>query len=116
LEGILLSCAIDAKERRYIVVTDIPRAFLHAEMEEYVHMILEVTMAELIIKLEPILYRKYIWYNQKGKPMLYVQIKKAPYRTLQAALLFWRLLSSTLQEWGFKINEYDQSSKENNAL
>jgi len=34
--------------------------------------------------------------------------KKALYGTLQAALLFWKLLSTTLQEWGFKINEYDQ--------
>ena len=24
-----------------------------------------------------------------------------------AALLFWKLLSTTFQEWGFKINEYD---------
>jgi len=34
--------------------------------------------------------------------------KKAPYGTLQAALLFWKLLSDTLQEWGFKINAYNQ--------
>ena len=26
----------------------------------------------------------------------------------QVALLFWKLLSNTLKEWGFKINEYDQ--------
>ena len=40
--------------------------------------------------------------------MLYVQLKKALCRTLQAALLFWRLLLSTLQELGFKINDYDR--------
>ena len=27
---------------------------------------------------------------------------------LQAALLFWRLLSDTLIEWGFKLNEYNK--------
>jgi len=27
---------------------------------------------------------------------------------LQAALLFWRLLSDTLHEWGFKLNPYDK--------
>jgi len=53
----MLSCAIDAKERRYTVVADIPGAFLHADMDEDVHMILEGTIAELIIKLEPSLYR-----------------------------------------------------------
>ena len=40
--------------------------------------------------------------------MLYVQLKKALYATLQVALLFWKLLSSTLQEWGFKISNYDR--------
>jgi len=39
--------------------------------------------------------------------VLYVHLKKALYGTLQAALLFWRLLSSKLQEWGYVINPYD---------
>jgi len=108
LEAMVLSCAIDAKEGRYIVMTNIPWKFLHADIEDEVHMLLRGTIAELIIKLEPSLYRKHIWYNQKGKPMLYVQLKKALYGTLQAALLCWKLLSNTLQERGFKINEYDQ--------
>ena len=37
----MLSCAIDSKEWRYTVVADIPGAFLHADMDEDVHMILE---------------------------------------------------------------------------
>ena len=40
--------------------------------------------------------------------MLYVQLKKALYGTLQAALLFCRLLSDTLVGWGFTINPYNQ--------
>ena len=39
--------------------------------------------------------------------MLYIQLKKALYGTLQVALIFWQLLSKTLVEWGFKLNEYD---------
>jgi len=35
-------------------------------------------------------------------------IKKALYGTLQAALLFWKLLSETLQEWGFVLTPYDK--------
>jgi len=46
-----LDCHIDVKESRYIVVTDIPGAFLHAAMEDDVHMSLEGTITELIIKL-----------------------------------------------------------------
>jgi len=40
--------------------------------------------------------------------MLYVRLKKALYGMLQAALLFWQLLSDTLVSWGFTINPYDQ--------
>jgi len=98
----MMSCAIDAREERHVAVTDIPGAFLYADMEEDVHMLLEGTIAELVVKLDPSLYRIYTWENRKGKLMLYVKIKKALYGTLQA------LLSDTLIEWGFKLNEYDK--------
>jgi hypothetical protein len=104
----MISCCIDAKEGRYVVVTDIPGAFLHADMNKHIHMIMEGTVAEHVGKLELTIYRKYIWHDKKGKPMLYVRLKKALYGTLQAALLFWQLLSDTLVSWGFTINPYDQ--------
>jgi len=40
--------------------------------------------------------------------MLYVKLRKALYGTLQAALQFWKLLSDTLIDWGFKLNNYDK--------
>jgi len=104
----MMSCAIDAREGRHMAVTDIPGAFLHADIEDDVHMLLEGTIAELVVKLDLNLYRKYIWQNKQGKLMLYVKLRKALYGTLQVALLFWRLLSDTLIEWGFKLNEYDK--------
>ena len=85
----MMSCAIDAREGRHVAVTDIPEAFLHADMEEDVHNLLEGTIAKLIVKLDPSLYRKYIWENKNGKLMLYVKLRKALYGTLQAVLLFW---------------------------
>ena len=36
-----------------------------------------------------------------------MKLKKDLYGTLQAALLFWRNLTSSLQKWGFEINSYD---------
>jgi len=72
----LLTCATDAKEGRYVAVTDIPGVFLHADMEQDIHMLLEGTIAKLIVKLEPSLYRKFVWRNKHGKPMLYVKLKK----------------------------------------
>jgi len=92
LEAMLLACALDAKEARHVAVTKIPGAFLHADMEQDVHMLLEESISELMVKLA----------------MSYVKLKKVLYGTLQAALLFWKFLSNTLKEWGFKLNENDQ--------
>jgi len=89
LEAMMMSCAIDAREGIHVAVTDISGAFLHADMEEDVHMLLEGTIAKLIMKLDPSLYRKYIWENKNDKSILNVKLRKALYGTLQAMLLFW---------------------------
>jgi hypothetical protein len=39
--------------------------------------------------------------------VLYVELKKALYGTLRAALLFWQRLTKQLKEWGFETNPYD---------
>ena len=39
--------------------------------------------------------------------MLYIELIKALYSTLRAALLLWWRLSRKLVEWGFTINPYD---------
>ena len=44
---------------------------------------------------------------EKGREVLYVELKKALYGTLKAALLFWKRLSSQLMKWGFELNPYD---------
>jgi hypothetical protein len=44
--------------------------------------------------------------NKNGKPVLYVELKKALYRTMRAALLSWKLLTSKLVAMGFVINPY----------
>jgi len=89
-------------------VTDITRVFLHADMKAEVHMLLKGKIAKLIVKLDLKICRKYVWRNKSDKPMLYVKLKKALYRTLQDALLFWRLFIDTLIEWGFRLNEYEK--------
>ena len=91
-----------------MTVTDIPGAFLHADMEADIHMLLKGTIAKLIMRFDPSLYTIYIWKNKNGKPMLYMKLRMAFYGTLQAALLFWRLLLNTLIEWGFTLNKYDK--------
>jgi hypothetical protein len=67
---------------------------------------LEGTMAELLVQLDPKMYQKYV-QTINGKLVLYVELKKALYSTVRAALLFWRLLTSKLVAMGFEINPYD---------
>jgi len=75
--------------------------------EGIMHVKLEVVMVHMLKKVHLGKYDDQIrWYH--GKPVLYVQLKKALYGTLQAALQFWKKLSSTLQGWVFIINPYDQ--------
>ena len=105
-ESVLLSCAIDAKERRDVATVDIPGAFMQGDQDETVHMCLEGTLAELLTKCDPKLYRQYV-VTENNKPVLYVELIKALYGTLCAALVFWRKLTSKLVEWGFVINPYD---------
>jgi hypothetical protein len=94
------------KERRNITTVNIPGAFMQTNMEDTVHMVLEGTMAELLVKLDPKLYQKYIQVK-KGKPVIYVQPRKALYGTLQASLLLWKDLFANLRKWGFEVNPYD---------
>ena len=58
--------AIDAWEGQCIVMTNILGTLLHADMEQDLHMLLEGTIAEIIMKLEPSLYQKFI--TNKAKP------------------------------------------------
>jgi len=103
----MLTCTIDAQEKRDVDTVDIPGAFMQAEMDDEVHIQMEGTMADLLIKLDSEYYCKFVTMEGKKK-VLYLRLKKAIYGTLKAALLFWRRLSNVLQSWGFKINPYDK--------
>jgi len=105
-EALFLTCVIDAEEGQDVTTVDVPGAFMHADMNKTVWVRLVGMMAELLIKIDPSKYGPYATYK-RGKMVLYVCLKKALYRMLQAALLFWKLLLTKLQEWGYTINPYD---------
>ena len=60
LESVFITSTIDAKESRKVVTIDIPGAFLHAHNEDYVIMKMVGTLAELMVKTNPKLYRQYV--------------------------------------------------------
>jgi len=75
-----MTAAIDARENREAVTIDIPGAFLHATNDDYVVMCMNGTLAELMAKTDPKLYRKYLT-DEKGKKVLYVRLQKALYHS-----------------------------------
>ena len=57
-----------------VATVDIDRAFMQVEMEdETVHIKLEGEMADLLTKLDPKLYHKYVT-NEKGGTVIYVEL------------------------------------------
>eukprot|EP00957_Ditylum_brightwellii_P186293 14182777-Ditylum_brightwellii.AAC.1 len=76
---------------------------MQADLDELVNMKIEGSMAELLVKINPKLYREHL-RTENGKPMMCVHLKKALYRTICATLLLGENMADTLQEWGFEIN------------
>ena len=107
IEGLLLTLAVDAKEGRHVATADVEGAYLHADMDEVVHMVFEGEMVDYMVQADPKKYGPYVHQNKFGKKKLYVRLLKALYGCIQSALLWWKLLTDTLEKDGFKVNPYD---------
>jgi Reverse transcriptase (RNA-dependent DNA polymerase) len=105
IESVMLTSVIDALEGCHVATADIPGAFMQADMDEVVHMRLVGTMVKLLLQIA-LEYERYVMI-EGGQRVLYELLLKALYGTMCAALLFWRNLTSNLQEWGFEMNRYD---------
>ena len=106
-EGVFITGAIEAWEERIVNCFDIPGAFLHADCKDgEVYMRLRGKLAELMVLVEPKLYREYVRYPN-GHAELYVRMTKALYGMLKSALWFYEKLRDDLEADGFTINDYD---------
>ena len=105
-ELLFLSSMIDARENRRVMTCNIPGAFMQANIDEQLFLKFDGDLVELLVQAEPT-YQPYIMYKGR-QPILYTDLDKALYGTLQAALLIWQKLSIFLTEkHGFMQNEYD---------
>ena len=106
-DSIFLIGMVYAREKRTIEILDIANAFLHAENNEKILMLLCGKLSEMMVQVDPIMYRKYVTYSPNGKAMLSVRLSTSLYGMLRAALLFYKRLRSDLDHMGFGINPYD---------
>jgi hypothetical protein len=91
-------------------VIDIPNAFVQTRLEDdddKVVMRLRGKLAELMVKVAPEIYTKYVIINTKGDTVLYVRLLNALYGIMKAALLFYQRFVTDLRSIGFVINPYD---------
>ncbi len=106
-EAVFITAVIDAHKECDVACFDIPGAFLHADSDEDITMILKGRLVELMVKVAPNLYRKYISVDAKGLAILNVKMQKAIYGLLRSALLSYKKLVSGLESTGFKVNPYN---------
>jgi hypothetical protein len=106
-DSVFITSAIDAHERRHVMTMDIPGAFFRAETDEEIHMLLRGQLAELMVKIDPKLYRPFITKNGRGGSIMFVKMQKAMYGMMRALLLFYLKLVDELIADGFELNPYD---------
>lgn len=78
------------------MTVDIPGAFMQADIDENLHIRLTGSMVKLLASVNPN-YKPYIAIEGKQE-VLYLKLKKALYGTVQAAYLFWKHLTGSLEE------------------
>jgi hypothetical protein len=91
---------------------DIPNAFIQALMPEVkdgnerVMMKITGVLVNMLVELNPELYGPYVVY-EKNRKVLYVQVIRAIYGMLEAALLWYKKFRKELEAAGLKFNPYD---------
>ena len=63
-DNVFLTGVIDAHERRAMAIIDVVNAFLQAYNDERL-MLLRGKLAEMMVRIDPSLYREYITYSDK---------------------------------------------------
>jgi hypothetical protein len=104
---VFITAVVDAHEGRNFACFDILGAFLHADVEEDITIVLKGSLAELMVQVAPNLNRKYITADRKGTAILYVKMQKALYGLLRIALFFYRKLVADLESDGCVLNPYN---------
>lgn len=105
LDAFMTTLLVDALEGRDVAFADVPGAYLHAKMKDFVAMIITGEEVDILCKLKPE-WNEFVVGEGKNK-RLYVRLNKALYGCVQSALLWYELYSETLEGMGFQINPCD---------
>ena len=106
-----MTAIIDAMEGRDVMSADIPNAFIQTPMPEAKkgeRVIMKITgvLVDLLVEIAPETYGPYVVF-ESGKKVLYVELMKAMYGQLIAALLWYNKFRGDLESIGYEFNPYD---------
>ena len=104
-DALMLTIMIDAHERRDVATADIAGAYLKAKMDDFLIIKYTGQQVDILCEMNP-KYKEFVLI-EKGINVLYVRMVMAIYGCVQSVLLWYKLVSSTLEEMGFKLNPYD---------
>jgi hypothetical protein len=106
-ESTFIIASITASEKRKVRCYNIPSAFVNTDMDKDVLMVLKGELAEMMIRIAPQVYRKYVTVDRKGTKILYVKLQKALYGLMRSSLLFYRKLRKEFEKYGMIVNPYN---------
>ena len=111
IEAIFLTCIINAYKYQDTMLADVPNAFIQAVFlresgEDRTIMKITGRLVDILVNMHLEVYKDYV-VIEKGKQVLYVEILKAIYGMLEAALCWYRQFRSDLEEYDFVFNNYD---------
>ena len=100
VESFIATLAIDAAKERDVSVCDVAGAFLKAEQPDFVLLHVTGPAIDAVVKANEEKYKKFVTYEGKTR-VLYLQLLKAMYGTLTAALLWYQMFAEFLMIQGF---------------
>ena len=111
-EAIFLTAVIAANENHDIMTGDIPNAFIQANLdpvcdgEACTIMKIRGVLVDLLVRVAPEIYGPFV-VLEKGKRVLYLEVMKALYGMLRAALLWYKKFRGELKAELYVFNPYD---------
>ncbi|KAG7350725.1 reverse transcriptase RNA-dependent DNA polymerase [Nitzschia inconspicua] len=110
-ESILITATIDAKQKRDVMTSDIPNAFVQTDVDKHkigerIVMKIKGPMVDMLIEMAPEIYSDYV-IEENGRKVLYVMILKALYGMLQSSLLYYNKFRKDIESIGFEVNPFD---------
>ena len=100
-------------EGRKFIPSDVPRAFLQAEMAEDKLVLLKLRrqFVDMMCEINPE-FKPHVRYettkNGKKIKVLYMKVIRAIYGCIEAALQWYIIFTGTLKKLGYKLNPYDK--------